>query len=128
MAISAKLAGNCNHQRKERDNMNSQFSERASSMDEYRGLINEALDELDELRASIEYDEEYMEGALALVNPIADGLKALLKSIDDGDYQFGQGELEFMDIVRRADSTLLPFKFLFTRIERTHREGLGQEG
>ena len=108
--------------------MNSQFSERASSMEEYRSLIHEALDELDDLRASIEYDEEYMEGALALVTPIDNGLKALLKSIDDGAYQFGQGELAFMDVVRRADSSLLPFKFLFTRIERTHKEGLDQEG
>jgi hypothetical protein len=108
--------------------MNSPFSERATTMEEYRGLIHEALDEIDDLRASIEYDEEYMEGALALVDPIATGLKDLLKSIDDGDYQFGQGDLAFMDVVRRANNSLLPFKFLFTRIERTHKEGLNQEG
>ena len=104
----------------------SQFEERAGTIEEYKALINEALDEMDELRASIEYDEEYMEGALALVNPIITGLQQLLKRIDSGDYQFGEGELVFMNTVHKADNSLLPFKFLFTRIEKTHREGLAE--
>jgi len=35
---------------------------RPATMEAYQELINQALIEVDELRMSIEYDEEFMEG------------------------------------------------------------------
>ena len=46
-------------------------------------------------------------------------VKQLYESIENGTYQPGQGELPFMEIVRNADTQLLPFKNLFARIEQS---------
>lgn len=34
------------------------------------------------------------------------------------------GDLVFMDIVRKANTMLLPFNYIVTGIENTHRQGL----
>jgi hypothetical protein len=100
---------------------------RAKSMKEYIGIVKEALYEIDDLRASVEYDEEYMEGALSFINDLDAGVRRLLQSLEDGSYEFGKGELPFIDIVRNVSDNLLPFKHLFMRIELTHKQGLDEE-
>lgn len=105
--------------------MNSSTS-KARTMDEYRGLIDEALMEISELRASIEYDEEFMQGGLAFIDKLEHGVKQLKTSIEEGTYTFGGARLEFMTIVQNTSSLLLPFKFLFTRINETHEKGLAE--
>ena len=96
---------------------------KANSMLELKALVREALDELDDLRASIDYDEENMGGALGFLDELDAGVKQLYERIENGSYQPGEGELAFMEVVRNADSSLLPFKQLFTRIEETHKKG-----
>ncbi|MCG6971499.1 MAG: general secretion pathway protein GspF [Gammaproteobacteria bacterium] len=100
---------------------------RASSMREYIGIVKEALYEIDDLRASVEYDEEYMDGALSFINDLDAGVRTLLQSLEDGSYEFGKGELPFIEIVRNVSDNLLPFKHLFMRIELTHKQGLDEE-
>ena len=96
---------------------------KAKSMKEFEGLVLEALEELDDLRASIEYDEEVMGGTLGFIDEIEGGVKQLYEKMENGTYQLGEGELTFMDIVNNTDATLLPFKHLFSRIEETHKKG-----
>jgi hypothetical protein len=95
-------------------------------MKEYIGIVKEVLYEIDELRASVEFDEEFMEGALSFINDLDAGVRSLLQSLEDGSYEFGKGELPFMDIVRNVGDNLLPFKHLFIRIELTHKQGLDE--
>ncbi|HEY5601971.1 MAG TPA: hypothetical protein VIM41_02580 [Gammaproteobacteria bacterium] len=92
-------------------------------MAEFKLLVREAMAEIDDLRASIEYDEEYMGGALGFIDELEAAVKQLYESIENGTYQPKQGELPFMEIVRNADAQLLPFKHLFSRIEETHKQG-----
>jgi len=89
--------------------------EKARKMAEYVAILNEILDEVDELRFSIEYDEEFMEGSIGLINPLESGVKALLAAIEDGSYQFAKGDYGFFDLARNAHSLLLPFKHLISR-------------
>jgi len=96
-------------------------------MKEYIDIVREALYEIDELRASVEFDEEYMEGALGFINDLDSGVRSLLHSLESGSYEFGKGELPFIEIVRNVSDNLLPFKHLFMRIEMTHKQGLEQE-
>lgn len=96
---------------------------KANSIEEFKFLVKEALDEIDDLRASIEYDEESMGGAMGFIDELEASVKQLYERIENGTYQPGDGELSFMEIVRNADSQLLPFKHLFLRIEETHEKG-----
>ena len=96
---------------------------KANSMEEFKIMVKEALDEIDDLRASIEYDEENMGGAMGFIDELEASVKQLYERIENGTYQPGDGELSFMEIVRNADSQLLPFKHLFLSIEETHEQG-----
>jgi len=100
--------------------------EKARSMEEYVAILNEILDELDELRFSIEYDEEFMGDSLGLIDPLERGVKQVLAAIDDGGYRFGEGNYSFFDLARNANPLLLPFKHLVRRAEKTHLQGLDE--
>ena len=98
--------------------------QKIKSLEEYKDLLKESLYELADLRASIEYDEEFSEGIYSFVNDVESGVKGLLTSIETGDYEFSKGELDFMAVVESAPNHLLPFKSLLKLIESTHNEGL----
>lgn len=98
--------------------------ERARTMQEYISTLNDIRDELDELRAAVEYDEEFMGGSADLISPLENGVNQLLKAVQGSDYQFGQGQWEFFDLASNANPILLPFKVLFARAEMTHKFGL----
>jgi len=87
-----------------------------------KAVVQETLDELNDLRASIEYDEEYMGGALIFLEQLEQGVGQLHKDIESGTYQLGEGELTFMDIAKNANPGLLPFKELFTQIQKIHSQ------
>ena len=97
----------------------------ARSMEEYTRILQDILDELADLRAAIEYDEEFMDGSIKLIVPIEEGVNKLVAEIDSGSYEFGVGELEFVEIAKNANDHVLPFKTLFLRVEKTHKLGLG---
>lgn len=100
---------------------------RARSMEEYQDLINEALYDVKDLRASIEYDEEFMGDALVFLDPLEAGILDLNRQIKDGHYQFSDKSLPFMSIVYETPGSLLPFKSLLIRINDTHIHGFEKQ-
>lgn len=97
---------------------------RASTMKEYQELINQALFELRDLRASVEFDEEFMGDVMQFVDPLETSIRELNQAINDGSYQFSQQNLPFMPIVYQTPGSLLPFKPLLIQINDTHIHGL----
>lgn len=97
---------------------------RARSTEEYVSLVEQAIDEVWDLRQSIEYDEEYMAEARAFIDSLDDSLKVVYQGMKDGSYEFATGDLPFMVILKKYHEALLPFKFLLMRINETHMKGL----
>ena len=93
-------------------------------MREYQDLVQQVLDDMLDLRAAVEYDEEFMGGVLIFVDELETGIRQLLASMAKGEYQFSEHELPFMAIVRNTDAHLLPFKNLLMLINYTHTKGL----
>lgn len=97
------------------------------SMAQFNDMIQQVLDELDDLRAVIEYDEEFMDGAMAMLEPLEREVQGLNAQIQMGDYQFGGEELACMPMVNSTDARLLPFKQLLLWINEVHCQGLPDE-
>ncbi|MCW9025005.1 MAG: general secretion pathway protein GspF [Gammaproteobacteria bacterium] len=100
---------------------------RPATMDVYIDLVNQALVEVEELRFSIEYDEEFMEDAMGFVGQLESQLKEMEASMKDGSYQFVDEDLPFMATVKSHHQVILPFKGLLSQINNTHRQGLEEE-
>lgn len=101
--------------------------ERAKTVEQYVGLVDEILDELYELRMAMEYDMDSMGGAMNFLEVLEGQVKDLRKSMADGTYVFGDENLTFMELVKNVDDRLLPFKHLFMMVNATHIEGLDVE-
>ncbi|MDQ7016785.1 MAG: hypothetical protein Q9N68_10470 [Gammaproteobacteria bacterium] len=97
---------------------------RAASMAAYEEMLKQALYEVDDLRAAIEFDGESMSSSFPLLAPIETELKALLKAIEEGSHQFSGQDLAIMPLVKQSHISMLPFKFLLTQINETHTQGL----
>ncbi len=93
-------------------------------MEEYADLVKQAVYEVEDLRAAIEYDEEFMGGAETFIDRLDSQIRKLHDSFTDGSYRFGEQDLPFMSIVRRVGPQLLPFKTLLVRINDTHTQGI----
>ena len=102
--------------------------ERAKSVEQYVYLVDQILDELFDLRASVEYDMDSMGAAMNFLDVLEPQVKALRSRMADGSYQFSDENLPFMDLVKNTDERLLPFKHLFMMVNATHREGLDVDG
>ncbi len=101
---------------------------RARSKEELINLVEQAIDEIFDLRAAIEYDEEFMGGAALIVDPVNHGLTRLLAAIKSGQYQAGQGDyLDFLHILKNTDQRAIPVWPLLKLILDTHTEGYQQE-
>jgi len=73
-------------------------------------IINRALDEVEDLRAAIEYDEEFKGESPIITEPAAAGLTRLLSAINNDNYQPGEGGwLQFLDALRASDNSAVPF-------------------
>lgn len=97
---------------------------RARDEDEFIDLINQALDEVEDLRAAIEYDEEFMGNAAIIVEPMLTGLSRLLSAVKSGEYLIGEGNwLDFLNALRDTDHHLVPFWPLLKLILETHQQG-----
>lgn len=80
-----------------------------------------------DLKASIEYDEDYMEGALAIVGALEQHLNQVLAMVKADDYSAGDNNaLPYMDLVFKGDEQLIPFKHLLSVINNTHTEGYAE--
>lgn len=99
---------------------------RARTLNEYIDWVKQATFDAEELRASIEYDEEFMGDALVFLDPLENGIKKLYEELINGKYEFSSEPLSFMGIMEKNDPTLLPFKYLLQRINATHTQGLDQ--
>lgn len=97
---------------------------RPKTADEYVELINQALFEIDDLRAAVEYDSDSMGGVLAFLDQLDADVRGLKQAMIEGRYQFGGGDLPFMGIVEAQDERILPFKYLLRVINATHKMGL----
>ena len=100
---------------------------RPATMEDYIELVESALFDVEELRMSVEFDMEFMEGALSFIEPLEKGLRDLLNSLKDGSYEFADENLPFMPIVEAQQNVMLPFKPVLRQINETHRKGLRGE-
>ena len=97
---------------------------RAESAQDLAEIVNQTLDEVEDLRAAIEYDEAYLGESSILVDPVSHGLTELLAAINDGDYTPGEGDwLTFLEPVREMDHRAVPFWPKLRLILETHEKG-----
>lgn len=97
---------------------------RPKTPEAYVELVNQALYELEDLRMAMEYDMESMGDAADFIEILEQQVDALRVSMGDGSYRFGKEDLPFMALVNAQEDRVLPFKYLFATINRTHLEGL----
>lgn len=97
---------------------------RARDKNEFIDLINQALDDVEDLRAAIEYDEEFMGNAAMIVEPISIELGRLQVAVKSGEYLIGQdGWLDFVRALQNSDHHAIPFWPLLKLILETHQRG-----
>ena len=89
--------------------------------------VQQTLDDLLDLRASVEYDEEYMGDALSFLDPIEEGLRRLSADIASGKYHSHGENLPFIDMLEKVDVRLLPFRHMLAWINEIYRDGFPVE-
>ncbi len=100
------------------------MDKRPKTAEAYVDLIEQAIFEIEDLRAAVEYDAESMGGALDFLDELEAGVKAVKQQMVDGTYRFEDRDLPFMKLVDKYDDRILPFKYLLKMINATHRMGL----
>ena len=101
---------------------------RARNLEELTEIVDQALDEVEELRTAIEYAEEFRGESSIVVDPAAAGLKSLLSAINNDNYRPGEGDwLEFVEALRDIDHRAVPFWPLLKIIIETHENGYQTE-
>ena len=104
-----------------------QLKQRPTTPEGYINLVEQAIFEVEDLRAAIEYDMEGMEGSTGFIDDLETQVKAVYKSMEEGTYEFEDKDLPFMGLVREHGSFSLPFRDLLKIINDTHRMGLDSE-
>jgi hypothetical protein len=99
---------------------------RARTVDEYVDWVRQAVFEVDDLRACLEFDIEDLKRFPAFLDPLEDGIKGLYQSMLAGTYAFGREDLPFMDLAAQFAEEI-PFHSLLKQINDTHRRGLEVE-
>lgn len=94
----------------------------------YIELVKQAVFEIEDLRAAIEYDAEGMLDSIGFVDELERHIKTVYDSMADGTYEFEDKDLPYMEIVRQHGTFILPFRDLLTVINKTHRNGLDIHG
>lgn len=97
---------------------------RPSTPEAYVDLVKQAMFEVEELRAAIEYDMEGMQDSVSFIDDLQRAVKGVYDSMVDGSYNFQDKDLPFMEIVRQHGVFSLPFRDLLNMINDTHRKGL----
>ena len=87
-------------------------------------LVDQVIFDLEELIASTAYDVDEIDNSPAYLDVLLKEVRELRKSMADGSYVFGRGDLPFMRLVKRSNEKTLPFIRLFYRINQTHKQGL----
>ncbi len=100
---------------------------RARNQDELISLIKQTLDEVEDLRAAIEFDEEFMAESSVIVEPLKNGLTQLLAEINTGQYQTREGNsLDFINVLKDIDHRAVPCWPMLRLILETHQSGYQQ--
>lgn len=76
---------------------------------------------------SIEYDEEFMEGSIAIVQLLEAELNSLLEKTKSDSYQFEDNDLGYMTAIAGSNPGIMPFRELLLLVNQTHRKGLESE-
>ena len=97
---------------------------RPGTPDEYAGLVNQVIAELEDILEASRYDFDEVGESPGFVEQLLKEMLELRQSMADGSYQFGRNDLPFMRIVKRFTDKELPCIRLFYLINQTHREGL----
>jgi hypothetical protein len=100
---------------------------RARTVDEYVEWVRQAVFEVDDLRACIEFEAEDVRQVPDFLDPLDEGIKGLHQSMLDGTYAFGREDLPFMDLATQFAEEI-PFHTLLKQINETHRRGLEVDG
>jgi len=100
------------------------MGERARTAEEYTGLVDQVIFELEDLRATADFDVDTIDADMTIVDRLLEELRALRNSMINGSYLFGRTDLPFMRLVKQADEKTLPFIRLFYQINQTHKQGL----
>ena len=87
---------------------------RPSTPEAYVNLMKQAMFEIEELRAAIEYDSEGMQDSLLFIDDLEHAIKKVYDSMVDGSYHFQDKDLPFMEIVRQHGLFSLPFRDLLS--------------
>jgi predicted DNA-binding ArsR family transcriptional regulator len=100
------------------------MSTRPKTAAEYAGLVDQAIDELQDIIEAADFDFDEVESNLGYVNHLLKEMRALRTTMTDGTYQFGRKDLPWMRIIKQHSEQDLPCIRLFYVINQTHREGL----
>ncbi|RDH82366.1 MAG: hypothetical protein DIZ80_08710 [endosymbiont of Galathealinum brachiosum] len=100
---------------------------RARTVEEYVAWMKDALYEVEDMRASIEYDEEGMGATKPFIEEIESSLKNVFKQMESGEYCWNTGDLSYISVIRELDESVVPFRQLLIRINDTHKNGLETE-
>ncbi|MBF0470624.1 MAG: general secretion pathway protein GspF [Gammaproteobacteria bacterium] len=102
------------------------IDQRPTTAEEYVHLVEQAIIEVEEFMACLEFDMEDPGQQLQVLEPILAQVKVLRAGMADGSYRFVNEDLPFMNVANRLSSQL-PFTNLLAVINRTHRYGLNIE-
>lgn len=95
-----------------------------TNLDEYLALIDQALFEIEDLRAAMEFEMEGMEGALDFIDDVERELRKLRTNLTNGSHIYATGDLPYMPKIKQVNHNTLPFKVLLEDINRVHRHGM----
>ena len=96
---------------------------RPSTAQEYVKMVDQAIIEVEEMIACLEYETESASADRGHLDPLMAQLRTLRATMADGSYAFGNEDLPFMPLVWRMGN-LLPIGQLLETINQTHRYGL----
>ncbi len=100
---------------------------RPKTVEEYVNLVKDAVFEVDDLRACLEYELDDLTKFPVFLDPLAQGVKALYQSMQAGTYAWGREDLPFMAVMKKHELEI-PFTELLELINETHKRGLDVEG
>ncbi len=97
---------------------------RARDLTEFTELVCQAMYEVDELRACLEYDDDESATYKPYLDPLEKILRELYESLTTGRYPgVGEGnDLPFMPLFVRHERDI-PFREILRTLNATHREG-----
>ena len=97
---------------------------RARSTNEYVSMIEQALDDIWDIRQSIEFDGEGIVEMGGFIDELEVSLKDIYQSMKDETYEFATGDFPFMKSLDNYHASMIPFRYLLVRINETHMKGL----